>query len=110
MNEPDVAAPAPIRITGLTVHVTRIPVLIRRRHGSGDVAGSVQNAILRLDTDAGITGWGDAAPWAVFTGTVEAAAAALHAYLRPVLIGADPFRIGALMAAADRAVVGHPEA
>ncbi|HET6467422.1 MAG TPA: enolase C-terminal domain-like protein [Geminicoccaceae bacterium] len=110
MNEPDVAAPAPIRITGLTVHVTRIPVLIRRRHGSGDVEGSVRNAILRLDTDAGITGWGDAAPWAVFTGTVEAAAAALHVYLRPVLIGADPFRVGALMEAADRAVVGHPEA
>lgn len=94
----------------MTVHVTRIPVLIKRRHGSGDVEGSVRNAILRLDTDAGITGWGDAAPWAVFTGTIEAAVAALHVYLRPVLIGADASRIGALMEAADHALVGHPEA
>ncbi len=100
----------PLKITGLTVYVTRIPVRIKRRHGSGDVEGSVRNAILKLETDAGITGWGDAAPWAVFTGTVEAAAAALDVYLRPVLIGADPTRIEALMQAADHAVVGEPEA
>ena len=99
-----------VRITGLTIHVTRIPVLIERRHGSGNVEGSVRNAILRLDTDVGITGWGEAAPWAVFTGTLESAVAALHVYLRPLLLGADPFRIEALMRAADRAVVGAPEA
>lgn len=100
----------PIRITALSVYITRIPVRIKRRHGSGDIEGSVRNAILKLETDAGITGWGDAAPWAVFTGTVEAAAAALHVYLRPVLIGADATRIEALMEQADHAVVGHPEA
>jgi muconate cycloisomerase len=101
---------SPLRITAVTVHVTRIPVRIRRRHGSGDVEGAVQNAILRLDTDAGITGWGDAAPWAVFTGTIEAAVAALHVYLRPLLLGADAARIEALLEAADHAVVGQPEA
>ena len=72
-----------IKITAATVFVTDIPVRLMRRHGSGDVAGSVKNAILKLETDAGITGWGDAAPWAVFTGTIEANVAALHVYLRP---------------------------
>lgn len=109
MNELGAALSA-VRITGVTVHVTEIPVLTRRRHGSGEVAGAVKNAILRLDTDAGITGWGEAAPWAVFTGTIEATVAALHVYLRPLLIGADPSRIGALMEAADHVLVGHPEA
>ncbi len=99
-----------LKITAMTVFVTDIPVRLVRRHGSGDVAGSVKNAILKLETDAGITGWGDAAPWAVFTGTIEANVAALHVYLRPLLIGADPHRIEALMTAADHAVVGHPEA
>ena len=94
-----------IKITAMTVYITDIPVRLMRRHGSGDVAGSVKNAILKLETDAGITGWGDAAPWAVFTGTIEANAAALHVYLRPVLIGADPFRIAQLMYDADHAVV-----
>src|SRR4030095_7984216 len=81
-----------------------------RRRGSGDGAGSVKNAILKLETDAGITGWGDAAPWAGFTGTIEANVAALQVYLRPLLIGGDPFRIEALMTEADHAVVGHTEA
>jgi muconate cycloisomerase len=99
-----------IKITAMTVFVTDIPVRLMRRHGSGDVAGSVKNAILKLETDAGLTGWGDAAPWAVFTGTIEANVAALHVYLRPLLIGADPHRIEDLMVAADHAVVGHPEA
>ena len=99
-----------LQITGVTVTITAIPVRIKRRHGSGDVEGTVRNAILRLDTDCGITGWGEAAPWAVFTGTVEAAAAALHVHLRPLLIGADPCRIEALMDAADHTLVGHPEA
>ena len=76
-----------IKITAATVYITDIPVRLMRRHGSGDVAESVKNAILKLETDAGITGWGDAAPWAVFTGTIEANAAALNVYLRPVLIG-----------------------
>lgn len=70
----------------------------------------MRNAILKLETDAGITGWGDAAPWAVFTGTIEAVAAALNVYLRPILVGADPTRIEELLDAADHAVVGHPEA
>ena len=99
-----------VKITAMTVFVTDIPVRLVRRHGSGDVAGSVKNAILKLETDAGITGWGDAAPWAVFTGTIEANVAALHIYLRPLLIGADPHRIEELTVAADHAVVGHPEA
>ena len=50
-----------IKITAMTVYITDIPVRLMRRHGSGDVAGSVKNAILKLETDAGITGWGDAA-------------------------------------------------
>ena len=45
-----------IKITAMTVYVTDIPVRLMRRHGSGDVAGSVKNAILKLETDAGITG------------------------------------------------------
>ena len=99
-----------LKIMALTVYVTEIPVRLVRRHGSGDVGGTVKNAIIKVETDGGITGWGDAAPWAVFTGTIEATAAALNVYLRPLLIGADPFRVEQLMADADHVVVGHPEA
>ena len=42
-----------IKITAATVYITDIPVRLMRRHGSGDVAGSVKNAILKLETDTG---------------------------------------------------------
>ena len=99
-----------IRINRLSVFITKIPVRAVHSHGIGDMAGHSTNVILKLDTDAGITGWGDAAPWAVFTGTAEANAAALHVYLRPILIGADPFRVEFLLNRADRAVVHCSEA
>ncbi|HEV2302769.1 MAG TPA: enolase C-terminal domain-like protein, partial [Stellaceae bacterium] len=98
-----------IRISAVSVFTVRIAARTVHSHGIGDVAAS-SNVILRLDTDAGITGWGEAAPWAVFTGLPETAAAALEVHLRPLLLRADPFRIGALMAAADRTIVGCGEA
>lgn len=98
-----------IRISNVSVFTVRIAARTVHSHGIGDVAAST-NAVLRLDTDAGITGWGEAAPWAVFTGLPETAAAALEVHLRPLLLRADPFRIGALLAAADRAIVGCGEA
>ena len=99
-----------IAITGLAVHTLRLPVRSRRRQGSGDATPEAEVVVVRIDTDAGIHGWGEAAPWAVFTGTVEAAAAALHVHFRPILEGADPFDVQRLLARADRAVVGAPEA
>ncbi len=99
-----------IRITGVSVFTVRIPVRAVHSHGIGDVGGAVVNVLLKLTTDAGITGWGEASPWAVFTGTAEANAAALDVHLRPILLGADPFRIGALMQRAEQTVVHCSEA
>ncbi len=97
------------RITRARVHILSIPAKAVHSHGSGDVAG-IHVALLELTTDSGITGWGEASPWPVFTGTVEASAAALHRYLCPRLLGHDPVQIDVHMAEADRTLVGHPEA
>ncbi len=70
----------------IRVHLINIPAKAVHSHGSGDVAG-IHSVILEVTTDSGITGWGEASPWPVFTGTVEGNAAALHQYLRPHLIG-----------------------
>ncbi len=98
-----------IRISGVSVVPVRIAARAVHSHGIGDINVST-NVILRLDTDAGITGWGEAAPWTVFTGSPEASLAALDIHLRPLLLGADPFRIQALLTAADRAIVHCTEA
>lgn len=98
-----------LRITGLALDVVRWPLKMKRRHGVGDIDESMPGVIVKITTDAGIVGWGEAAPWSVFTGTAEANATGIHHYLRPLLIGSDPLRIGALMRAIDKALVGHTE-
>ncbi len=97
------------RITGLGVHIVRIPAREVHSHGSGDVS-HINSVLLELSTDTGLTGWGEASPWPVFTGTVESSAAALHVHLRPHVSGADPVQVEPMMAQAERVLVGHPEA
>lgn len=97
-------------ISGLAVHLVRWPLKMKRRHGVGDIERTMPGVVLRIDTDAGISGWGEASPWSVFTGTAENCASAIDAYFRPILLGADPCAITALMDALDHAVVGAGEA
>ena len=98
-----------LHITGLAVDVVRWPLKMKRRHGIGDIDEWMPGAIVKITTDAGIVGWGEASPWSVFTGTAEANAAGIHHYLRPLLIGADPMKVGAIMRAIEKALVGHTE-
>ena len=59
------------KIKEIKVHVINIPAKAVHSHGSGDVA-NINSVIVQITTDSGLTGWGEAAPWPVFTGTVEA--------------------------------------
>lgn len=86
------------------------PIKMERLQGVGNVKGSVKRVLLEITSADGITGWGEAAPWEVFTGTPEAAFAALDVYLRPLLLGKPIKRLRALMAQMDKVLVGHPEA
>lgn len=97
------------RIANLRVHRILVPAKAVHSHGCGDVSG-IHSVILELTTDSGLTGWGEASPWPVFTGTPEAAAAALHLHLRPHLIGQDPVQIECHLHTAQSVLVGHPEA
>ena len=97
------------KIKKVRVRRIEVPVKATHSHGSGDVS-AIRSVILELVTDTGITGWGEASPWPVFTGTAEGNAAALDVYLRPHLMGGDPFRVEQHLQMADRMLVGHPEA
>src|ERR1700674_1183803 len=98
-----------LRITGLSIDVVRWPLKMKRRHGVGDIEESMPGVIVRIATDAGIVGFGEASPWSVFTGTADANATGLNAYIRPLLTGADPLKVGAIMRAIEKALVGHSE-
>ena len=97
------------RIIDMRVHCVTIPAKAVHSHGSGDVGG-INAALCELITDTGLTGWGEASPWPVFTGTLEGNAAALHVHLRPHVMDRDPVMVEPIMADAERTLVGHNEA
>ncbi|WP_439574562.1 enolase C-terminal domain-like protein [Phreatobacter sp.] len=97
-------------IDRLQIRLVRWPLKMTRKHGVGDIADTLPGVIVSLQTREGLTGWGEAAPWSVFSGTAEAAVSALDVYLRPLVIGRAPAEAARIMAEADRVLVGHPEA
>ena len=85
-------------------------VTSRRAHGVGEVSGAVETIVLKLTDEDGISGWGEAAPWAPFAGTAEASMAALARYLAPAYLGRPAATLPAIMAGADRLLAGHWDA
>ncbi|MCA0425732.1 MAG: cycloisomerase, partial [Proteobacteria bacterium] len=76
----------------------------------GDVEKALPGVILRLTAEDGTVGWGEAAPWSVFSGTAEANFAALDTYLRPLVVGRRACDVAKIMDEAAHVLVGHGEA
>ncbi len=98
------------KIIGYDLWHLELPVTSRRDHGIGSVEGVCEVVILRLTSEDGSQGFGEASPWSVFTGTPEATYAALDRYLRPLVLGAQVADRGAIMARAAYAVAHCTEA
>lgn len=97
-------------ITGFDLWYLELPVVSVRDHGIGKVAGNCEVIVLRLTSESGETGFGEASPWAVFTGSPEASYAALDRYIRPKVMGRSVAERPAIMADAARAVAHCTEA
>ncbi|MCX8953897.1 muconate cycloisomerase [Ruegeria sp. NA] len=98
------------KIIGYALWHLELPVTSRRDHGIGSVEGVCEVVILRLTSEDGTQGYGEASPWSVFTGTPEASFAALDRYLRPHVLGACVGDRAAIMARAAYAVAHCTEA
>lgn len=100
------------------MHVAPVALPMRRAHHTGVRASERKFAILRVDTDKGITGWGEATvlkEWGGSHGKYygESYGTVCHIitdYLAPALRGEDPFDIERLHERMDRIVKGHPYA
>jgi L-alanine-DL-glutamate epimerase-like enolase superfamily enzyme len=65
--------------------------------------------LVRISTDENIVGIGEGAPTTLITGeTQEGALITVNKYLAPVLIGRNPFEIGALVEEMDKVILGNP--
>lgn len=97
-------------ITHMAVFLAELKVKTPRHHGVGSVEGGIDNVFVKITDREGRTGWGEASPWPVFTGTAEAAAGALDTHFRPFVIGSKAADHARIMAKADKAVARSPEA
>ncbi|MEW2916381.1 enolase C-terminal domain-like protein [Ruegeria sp. ANG10] len=97
-------------ITGFDLWHLELPVTSRRDHGIGSVEGSCEVVILRLTSEGGSEGFGEASPWSVFTGTPEATYAALDRYIRPLVVGSRVADRAGIMAKAAHGVAHCTEA
>jgi muconate cycloisomerase len=107
-----------MRIRGCEVFLVSLPS--RREHtwASKMKAPIGRHALVRLDTDEGLSGWGEAPAIATWGGahmrqygeTPETVAHVVSDYLLPAVEGLDPAASGVLHQRMDAAIKGHPYA
>jgi len=98
-----------MRITSLSAFAVDLPI----RGGGYRISGgrtyhAIHSTILALETDAGITGWGESCPFGsnVTPGFARGVRAGLEE-LAPVLIGLDPRALDLVNAVMDVTLSGH---
>ena len=107
-----------MRIIDCQVFLVSLPR--RRDHtwASNTVRPIGHHALVRVDTDEGVSGWGEAPAIATWGGahmrqygeTPETVRHIVLDYLRPAVVGLDPREIGVVHARMDEVVKGNPYA
>ena len=99
-----------MKITSISVYQVELPLEHPYRLSGGRLLFErLDSTFVRIDTDAGITGWGEGCPWGstylpAFPGGIRAA---IGNELAPAVLGQDPRRLDVLNAAMDTALPGH---
>jgi len=76
----------------------------------GKTCDTVETVVIRLDTDTGLSGWGEVCPIPHYLPAYARGVAPAIADMAPVIVGADPIGPEALMIKLDAHLQGHPYA
>lgn len=97
-----------MKITRISVHQVDVPIdPVTISHGR--VMALFDVTLARIETDAGIEGWGDSVPWGSnFVAAFARGVRAGLADLAPKLIGRDPRDTGAIVELMDFEMTGQP--
>lgn len=87
-----------MKITKITVDSLAVPLLhpyhLSKEYGVFSTATPI---VVTMETDEGITGYGECDPWPLFTGdSAESAGLVIEKHLAPMLMGKDPTNINEL--------------
>lgn len=94
-----------MKITDVETIIVRPPIRHPGKLGVGAL-DAVENVIVRITTDEGIEGFGEASPWPVFIENAAAVKVTIDRHLAPAVIGASPFDIEALVQTMESAQHG----
>lgn len=98
-----------MRITGVEVIPVQLP-LVEPLIISYGVFPNVESALVRVETDAGVTGWGEGTPDPIVTGETFRGVVETLRLLAPMLVGRDPFDRTQVVRDLDAVVGGNPTA
>jgi L-alanine-DL-glutamate epimerase-like enolase superfamily enzyme len=98
-----------MRITGVRVYRLDLPLAgSGYAFAKGKHVTSVDTTVVRVDTDAGLSGWGETCPLGrTYLPSYPEGIRTGIGVVAPALIGEDPTRIGAINGSMDRALEGH---
>lgn len=77
---------------------------------AGKTCDTVDTVVIRLETDTGLSGWGEVCPIPHYLPAYAGGVAPALAELAPVIIGQNPIGVEAVMLKADAFLHGHPYA
>ena len=99
-----------MKITGVTVWRAPLTSATPYYMASGKSCVTVNTIIVRLDTDEGVSGWGEVCPIPHYLPAYESGVPPAIEEMAPVLLGADPIGVETMMDTLDGHLQGHPYA
>jgi len=97
-----------LKITRISVHQVDVPIKAATISHER-VVDNFDVTMVRIETDAGVEGWGDSVPWGSnFVAAFSRGVRAGVDELAPQLIGRDPRMVGAINDFMDAAMTGQP--
>ncbi|MGC6440740.1 MAG: mandelate racemase/muconate lactonizing enzyme family protein [Candidatus Puniceispirillaceae bacterium] len=99
-----------MKITRITVWDRPLTSLATYYMADGKTCDTVSSIVIKVDTDQGISGWGEVCPIPHYLPAYSDGVLPALEYMAPVLIGADPLGAAALHQKMSQFLIGHPYA
>ncbi|TAE26015.1 MAG: dipeptide epimerase [Cytophagales bacterium] len=96
-----------MKITRITLYRYDIPLKAPIAISLGTIEHA-RNMLVQIDTDEGLTGWGEGSPFWMIVGETQASGLAAGGDMARLLLGRDPVDIGGCVDALVRYLPGHP--
>ena len=97
-----------MKITSISIWHQPLTSHEKYNMADGKTCDVVESTVLRIDTDRGISGWGEVCPIPHYLPAYARGVAPAVAELAPVLIGGNPIGVEALMQKVNAYLIGHP--